>query len=102
MNVFDGKGTIRWKHSRFHQPASLVYASGGNIRYRDALGRTNNRINEDFFLDPYDVHLARLMVRSTDEIYGGPDNATWRRTFIRNQAPWAIRLAHWPFNSVKG
>ena len=100
-NAFNNKGTTRWKHSRFHQHASLVYSSKENIRYRDAVGRVTTRINEDRFLDPFDVHLARLMVQSTDEIYSGPDNATWRRTFIRNQAPWAIRFANWPFNSVK-
>jgi hypothetical protein len=101
-NVFNDKGTVRWKHSRFHQHASLAYSSRENIRYKDAVGRVTTRINEDRFLDPFDVHLARLMVQSTDEIYSGPDNATWRRTFIRNQAPWAIRVANWPFSSAKG
>ena len=100
-NVFNDKGTIRWKHSRFYQQASLIYSSREKIRYRDAVGRVSTGVNEDRFLNPVDVHLQRLMVQSADEIYCGPDNATWRRTFIRNQAPWAIRLANLPFNSVK-
>jgi hypothetical protein len=58
-------------------------------------------IEEDRFILPYDVHLARMLVQTTDDVYDGPGNATWRRTFIRNVAPYVIRIANWPFNSVK-
>ena len=92
QDAFNNKGTTRWKHSRFHQYASLVYSPRGNIRYRDAVGRVTTLIEEGRFLHPVDFDLARLMVKSTDEIYSGPDNATWRRAFIRNQAPWTIRM----------
>jgi hypothetical protein len=41
-----------------------------------------------------------MMVQCTDEIYEGPRNSTWRRTFVRNKAPAAIRVANWPMNTA--
>jgi hypothetical protein len=47
-----------------------------------------------------DRHIERMMVQCTDDIYEGPRNSTWRRTFVRNMAPWAIRIANWPMNTT--
>ena len=57
--------------------------------------RVNEFAAEDYYLSPADGHLAKLFVQSTQEIYDANPNSTWRRTFIRNQSPWILRVANW-------
>src|ERR1700761_6182893 len=99
-NLFSNRTTYRWPKS-FHsyQRPGLAYASGRTFRHRDAVNRIFNGIEEDRFIAA-DRHIERMMVQCSDEIYDGPRNSTWRRTFVRNMAPWAIRIANWPLNTT--
>jgi hypothetical protein len=98
--MFDNDTTFRFKHPRLHQPASEVYTDVWTARYRDAASRISTGVAGDGFIDPNDCHLARMMVQCTDSVYQGRGSSTWRRTFIRNAGPWAIRIANWPVNST--
>ena len=99
-NMFSTRTNFRWPKSfHSHQRAGLAYASGQKYRHRDAAGRIFNGIEEDRFI-ALDRHIERMMVQCTDEIYEGPRNSTWRRTFVRNMAPWAVRIANWPLNKT--
>ena len=98
-NLWVDRTTYRWKSFHNHQHAGLVYATGQTYRHRDAVSRIYTGIEEDRFIHA-DRHLARMMVQCTDEVYEGPVNSTWRRTFIRNMAPYAIRVANWPINTA--
>jgi hypothetical protein len=99
-NLFVPRTTFRWKKFRTHQKAPLMYRNQQPHRHRDAAGRVYTGIEEDRFILHSDLHLARMMVQCTDEIYAGIPNSTWRRTFVRNRSPLTIRVANWPFNSV--
>ncbi|KAK9424360.1 hypothetical protein SUNI508_13683 [Seiridium unicorne] len=50
---------------------------------------------EDRHLHPMDGKLRKLIVASSDEIYEAPGTSTWRRTYVRNVAPWNVRIAAW-------
>lgn len=69
-------------------------------RHRDIMQRVYEGRQDDRYLSPWDGHVAKLVVQSTQEIYDGPQNATWRRTFVRNVSPLFIHIANWPFASV--
>ena len=56
--------------------------------------------SEDYYLSPYDGHLAKLFVQSTQAIYDANPNSTWRRTFIRNQSPLMLQVANWALYSL--
>ncbi|KAL8937926.1 MAG: hypothetical protein Q9211_003444 [Gyalolechia sp. 1 TL-2023] len=55
---------------------------------------------EDYYLSPFDGHLAKLFVQSTQEIYDANPNSTWRRTFIRNRSPLILQIANWVLESL--
>lgn len=55
---------------------------------------------EDYYLSPFDGHLAKLFVQSTQEIYDASPNSTWRRTFIRNRSPLILQIANWALQSL--
>lgn len=99
-NLFAPRATLRWKKSRAHQRATLMYQNQKSYRHKDPAGRIYNGIEEDRYILPNDLHLARMMVQCTDEVYTGAANSTWRRTFIRNVGPMTIRVAEWPFRSL--
>ena len=56
--------------------------------------------SDDYYLSPYDGHLAKLFVQSTQAIYDADPNSTWRRTFVRNQSPLILRVANWVLHSL--
>ena len=56
--------------------------------------------SEDYYLSPYDGHLAKLFVQSTQAIYDANPNSTWRRTFIRNRSPLMLRVANWVLHTL--
>ncbi|KAL8773578.1 MAG: hypothetical protein Q9209_001683 [Squamulea sp. 1 TL-2023] len=56
--------------------------------------------SEDYYLSPFDGHLAKLFVQSTQEIYDANPNSTWRRTFIRNRSPLILQVANWVLNTL--
>lgn len=55
---------------------------------------------EEYYLSPFDGHLAKLFVQSTQEIYDADPNSTWRRTFIRDQSPLILQIANWALESL--
>ena len=55
---------------------------------------------EDYYLSPYDGHLAKLFVQATQEIYDADPNSTWRRTFIRDQSPLILQVANWVLHTI--
>lgn len=55
---------------------------------------------EDYYLSPFDGHLAKLFVQSTQEIYDANPNSTWRRTFIRNRSPSILQISSWVLESL--
>ena len=62
--------------------------------------RPYHGLEEDRYLSPYDGHLAKLVVQAAQDVYDGPPNSTWRRTFIRNVSPFFIHVANYPFSNV--
>jgi hypothetical protein len=44
--------------------------------------------------------VAGLVVQATDLVYGGADNSTWSRTFVRNISPSVLRLASWTIDQL--
>ncbi|KIW19459.1 hypothetical protein PV08_00031 [Exophiala spinifera] len=98
-NLFSQRTTFRWKSFHSHQKPGLTKGAGRDHRHRDAVSRIHTGQDDDRFL-ALDSHLERMMVQCTDEIYEGPRNSTWRRTFLRNMAPWTIRIANWPMNTA--
>lgn len=73
---------------------------GNDRRHRDIMQRAKNFSSDDYYLSPYDGHLAKLFVQSTQVIYDANPNSSWRRTFIRNQSPLILRLANWVLHSL--
>jgi hypothetical protein len=69
-------------------------------RHRDGMQRVVKFTEEDRYLSPWDGHLAKLVVQVSQEVYDGPLNSTWRRTFIRNVSPYFMHVANFPFSAV--
>lgn len=69
-------------------------------RHRDVMQRAKDFPSEDYYLSPYDGHLAKLFVQTTQEIYDASPNSTWRRTYIRNQSPLILQVANWVLYSL--
>ena len=55
---------------------------------------------DDYYLSPYDGHLAKLFVQCTQVIYDANPNSTWRRTFIRNRSPLMLQVANWVLHTL--
>ena len=55
---------------------------------------------EDRYISPFDGHLAKLVVQAAQDVYDGPPNGTWRRTFVRNASPIFIHIANYPFSDL--
>lgn len=62
--------------------------------------RVLNVPEEEWYLNPWDGRLAKLVVQAVDDVLDAPGESTWRRTFIRNASSPIIRTANWPINSV--
>ena len=58
--------------------------------------------SEDYYLSPYDGHLAKLFVQCTQSVYDANSNCTWRRTYIRDQSPWTLQMANWATDNREG
>lgn len=78
----------------------LAFIDRITYRHRDTMQRVYKGVEEDRYLSPYDGHLAKLVVQSAQDVYDGPANSTWRRTFARNGTPSYIRIANFPFTKV--
>ncbi|KAI4283537.1 MAG: hypothetical protein L6R35_005134 [Caloplaca aegaea] len=81
-------------------PLAGIPRSVGEKRHRDVMQRAKEFAAEDYYLSPFDGHLAKLFVQSTQEIYDASPNSTWRRTFIRNRSPLILQIANWALQSL--
>ena len=64
-------------------------------RHVDFVGREKLLTYSDRYLHHNDGYLRNLYVAYTDELFAGPANTTWRRTYIRNAVPLKVRIATW-------
>lgn len=55
---------------------------------------------DDRYISAWDGKISKLVVQAVDDVYDSTPNSTWRRTFVRNVAPYYLRLANWPFSHV--
>jgi hypothetical protein len=99
-NLFNQHALLRWKFPNSYQMPGVTYLSTESHRHRDSMQRVWQGPYDDRYLSPWDGHLAKLVVQSTDNIYEGTRNSTWRRTFIRNISPLYIQIANFPFSTV--
>jgi hypothetical protein len=99
-NIFHPNGSWRMKYPNSFQMPQLTFRATDMRRHRDIMQRVYNGHEDDRYLSPWDGHVAKLVVQATQEVYDGPRNATWRRTFVRNVSPAFIHMANWPFVSV--
>jgi len=100
-HIFDSWTIFKWKFPNFYQPPGILYDDPNtNHRHRDCFSRVYRGPYDDRYISCYDGKVKKLVVQTTDMIYDAPGNGTWRRTFIRNVAPWHLRLANWPMNHV--
>lgn len=99
-NVLISRQSRRWKFPNFYQVAGIYRAAHGKQHHRDMMSRRKEFISEDYYLSPFDCHLAKLVVQSAQEVYDARPNSTWRRTFIRNMSPYMLRVANWVLDTV--
>ncbi|OXV08124.1 hypothetical protein Egran_04114 [Elaphomyces granulatus] len=92
---------FKWKFPNFYQMPGLAFLDAGMHRHRDILQREYQGPEEDRYISPWDGHLAKLVVQAAQDVYDGPRNSTWRRTFVRNVSPIYIHVANYPFSSVQ-
>jgi hypothetical protein len=77
-----------------------TYETVNIFRHRDAMRRVWKGYEDERYLRPEDGRAVDLIVQSTDDIYDGPSNSTWRRTYVRNISAFIVRVAHWPVRNV--
>lgn len=101
FHIFDPYTRFRWfTHPHFYQKAGFAYQSSGLHRHKDSMRRVTESETADKYLSSYDAKPRDLTVQTVDDIYDRPGSSTWKRTFIRNIAPFHLRLANWPTNHV--
>ena len=99
MNTQHHRTQWRAKWPNTYQLPGITRASNDR-RHRDIMQRAKDFPSDDYYLSPYDGHLAKLFVQSTQAIYDANPNSTWRRTFIRNQSPFILQVANWVLHSL--
>jgi len=97
--MFHSMRKWRWKWPNTYQEPSAP-RSRDNRRHRDLMQRSQEYPMEDYYLSPFDGHLAKLFVQSTQAIYDANSNSTWRRTHIRNQSPLILQVANWVLRTL--
>ncbi|MCJ1470844.1 hypothetical protein MMC07_009491 [Pseudocyphellaria aurata] len=99
-NLLISRQSRRWKFPNFYQVAGIYRAPHEKRHHRDMMSRRKHFVAEDYYLSPFDCHLAKLVVQSAQEVYDAKPNSTWRRTFIRNMSPYMLRVANWVLDTV--
>ncbi len=99
MNSRHPRTEWRAKWPNAYQFAGIALP-GSDHRHRDIMQRAKDYPSEDYYLSPWDGHLAKLFVQSTQPIYDANPNSTWRRTFIRNRSPLILRVANWVLHTL--
>lgn len=98
-NIFHPRNQWRFKWPNSFQDAGIPRASDEK-HHRDMMQRAHDFSTEDYYLSPYDGHLAKLFVQCSQEIYDSNPNSTWRRTFIRNRSPLILQIANWVLDGL--
>ncbi|KAJ5900162.1 hypothetical protein N7495_004906 [Penicillium taxi] len=83
-----------------YQEPGYSFNETTEYRHKDNFQRVYFGSSDDRFLDPADGRVKELVVQCTDQVYRGPQNSTYKRTFIRNVAPLTLRLANWPMSGL--
>lgn len=89
----------RAKWPNAYKIAGVALASNDH-HHRDMMQRAKSFPSDDYYLSPWDGHLAKLFVQSTQAVYDGNLNSTWKRTFIRNRSPLILRVANWVLHTL--
>lgn len=99
-NFFHPRAKYSWAFPNSYQLAGHSYTARIEWRHRDAMRRIWNGVEDDRYLNPDDGRVNNLVVQTTNDVYDGPTNSTWRRTYIRNVSSIIVRVAQWPFTKV--
>lgn len=99
-NFFHPKAQHSGSFPHSYQMPGRMYEAGNIFRHRDPMRRVWKGYEDDRYLRPSDGRAVDLIVQSTDDIYDGPTNSTWRRTYVRNISALIIRVAYWPMRNV--
>ena len=105
-NFFTRNSVYQLVHSpRSFKNAGIIDVSGTPSEkkhmHQDVFRRVHRSgTSDDRYLNPDNGRVEELIVQSTDKIYRGPRNSTYKRTFIRNVAPKTLRVADWPMNHL--
>lgn len=99
-NFFHPRAKYSWATPNSYQLAGQSYTARDHWRHRDAMRRIWNGVEDDRYLNPDNGRVNRLVVQTTNVVYDGPTNSTWRRTYIRNVSSIIVRVAQWPFTKV--
>ena len=99
-NFFHPRAKYSWRSPNSYQLAGRSYTGRIHWRHRDAMRRIWNGTEDDRFLNPDDGRVNALVVQSTNHVYDGPTNSTWRLTYVRNVSSIIVRVAQWPFQKI--
>ncbi|KAF3934406.1 hypothetical protein ABW19_dt0202474 [Dactylella cylindrospora] len=109
-HVFSSHTKLRWWKSVHHyRVPNYVYVarelkdinkkneSQLKYRHRDFAGRITRKKLSDRYLHHHNGELRKLIVACSDAVYSNrrAGGATWRRTYVRNQAIYRVRIATW-------
>lgn len=86
---------MRWWYTHHIKLPGWKYESEETFRHRDFAGRVRTGPMEDRYLHHLDGRLRKLIVACSDDLFEGPDNTTWRRTYVRMVSPLKVRIATW-------
>ncbi|KAI9728263.1 MAG: hypothetical protein M1834_007756 [Cirrosporium novae-zelandiae] len=90
--------SLKWAFPNIYKKPGQQYMPNIIRRHLDAMSRVWTGPEDDRYISPMDARLSKLVVQAVDDIYEGPPNSTWRRTFVRNTSPLILRLANLPLN----
>ena len=99
-NFFHPRARYAWRSPFSFQLAGHFYISHVRRRHRDAVSRVWNKAEDDRYLNPDDARAKILVVQSTNPVYDGALNSSWRRTYVTNTSSLIVRVARWPFQRV--
>ncbi|RYP55740.1 hypothetical protein DL769_010060 [Monosporascus sp. CRB-8-3] len=76
---------VRWWYTHHIKLPGWKYETEQTFRHRDFAGRVRTGPMEDRYLHHLDGRLRKLIVACSDDLFEGPDNTTWRRTYVRSE-----------------
>ncbi|KAJ5523775.1 hypothetical protein N7494_010425 [Penicillium frequentans] len=88
---------VAYPHS-YKGPGDTSFDKSSKYRHKDHFQRIYKGSLDERFLDPVTGKVKELIVQCVDNVYNGPQNSTYKRTFIRNVSPLTLRLANWPMS----